>query len=106
SRWMERCWVLDLEQALTADILARKYDAILCSHVLEHLRNPAELVERLVGLLRAGGEIIIAVPNVLFWRHRARFAMGRFEYESGGTMDETHLRFFTYETADTYLLAR
>ena len=32
--------------------------------------------------------------------------MGHFEYESSGVLDDTHLRFFTYFTADKYLLAK
>ncbi|MDB4985587.1 MAG: hypothetical protein JWN04_765 [Myxococcaceae bacterium] len=106
SRWMTECCVADLESEFPGAIIQRSYDAILCSHVLEHLRNPASVVERLAALLKPGGSIVIAVPNVLFWRQRANFFLGRFEYEASGTMDETHLRFFTYYTAAAYLLAR
>jgi len=103
---MEQCWVADLERGWPEDARARQYDAVIFSHVLEHLRDPAELVGRSVSLLRPGGVCVIAVPNVLVWSQRARFLLGRFEYESSGVMDETHLRFFTYETAAGYLLAK
>jgi 2-polyprenyl-3-methyl-5-hydroxy-6-metoxy-1,4-benzoquinol methylase len=103
---LKACWVADLERGFPAEAEARAYDAVIFSHVLEHLRDPAELVRRAAALLRPGGACVIAVPNVLVWSQRWRFLLGRFEYESAGVMDETHLRFFTYETAAPYLLAR
>lgn len=103
---MTACWVADLEQTLPPEVSERTYDAIIFSHVLEHLRDPAEVVSRASEMLRPGGACIIAVPNVLAWAQRAEFLMGRFEYETAGTMDETHIRFFTYQTAPVYLLAK
>lgn len=106
SRHMEACWVADLEDGFPAEARSRSYDAIIFSHVLEHLREPAELVRDAASLLAPGGSCLIAVPNVLAWAQRLRFLRGRFEYESAGTMDDTHLRFFTYRTAARYLLAQ
>jgi 2-polyprenyl-3-methyl-5-hydroxy-6-metoxy-1,4-benzoquinol methylase len=103
---MTDCWVTDLENGFPPEARGRRYDVVLFSHVLEHLRDPAELVGHSVALLRPGGACVIAVPNVLVWTQRAKFLRGRFEYESSGIMDETHLRFFTYETAAKYLLAK
>jgi 2-polyprenyl-3-methyl-5-hydroxy-6-metoxy-1,4-benzoquinol methylase len=103
---MTDCWVTDLENGFPPEARARQYDVVLFCHVLEHLRDPAALVGRSVALLRPGGVCLIAVPNVLVWTQRAKFLRGRFDYESSGIMDETHLRFFTYETAAKYLLAK
>jgi 2-polyprenyl-3-methyl-5-hydroxy-6-metoxy-1,4-benzoquinol methylase len=96
--------VVDLERELPEELRSRRYDVVLCSHVLEHLTEPWLVVARLGALLEPDGELVIAVPNVLFWRERVKFIAGRFEYASSGTLDETHLRFFTYDTADRYLL--
>lgn len=81
------------------------YDTTLFSHVLEHLRDPASVLARFCELLAPGGTVIIAVPNVLSWRQRLEFLRGNFRYQAAGVMDDTHLRFFTYFTADEYLLA-
>jgi SAM-dependent methyltransferase len=106
ARHMTQCWVADLEQGLPAAAQALCYDAVVFSHVLEHLRDPAELVRQAAACLRPGGTCAIAVPNVMMWRERAKFLVGRFEYQASGTLDSTHLRFFTYETAVPFLLAR
>ena len=103
--WLDACWVFDIEAELPEDLRASTFDTLVFSHVLEHLKNPAAVLARFVYLLQPGGQVIIAVPNVLNWRQRLQFLSGRFEYESAGVLDDTHLRFFTYYTACPYLLA-
>jgi SAM-dependent methyltransferase len=103
---MRHCWVLDIEQDLPADLTGHRFDAVLFSHVLEHLRDPAGALRRFSSLLRNGGHVVIAVPNVLSWRMRLTFLFGRFEYETVGVLDDTHLRFFTFFTAERYLLSQ
>jgi 2-polyprenyl-3-methyl-5-hydroxy-6-metoxy-1,4-benzoquinol methylase len=102
---LDACWVFDIEQVFPPDLQAARFDTLVFSHVLEHLRNPAEVLSRFVKLLDSGGTVLIAVPNVLQWRQRIKFLLGKFEYECAGVMDDTHLRFFTYYTAAHYLLA-
>jgi 2-polyprenyl-3-methyl-5-hydroxy-6-metoxy-1,4-benzoquinol methylase len=103
---LTRAWVFDLEQAWPAELEAERFDVLVFSHVLEHLRQPSHTLARFCRLLRPGGSVLIAVPNVLFWHQRLSFLMGHFEYEAAGVLDSTHLRFFTYFTADTELLAQ
>lgn len=103
---MARCWVFDAEGELPADLTQQSFDVLIFSHVLEHFRDPALAVAVFSRLLRPGGQVLIAVPNILSWRMRVQFLLGRFEYESAGVLDDTHLRFFTYLTADKYLLAQ
>ena len=106
QRHMVRCWVFDIEDELPDDLASRSFDTLIFSHILEHLREPAVVLNRFSQLLCGGGQVLIAVPNVLFWRMRVQFLLGRFEYESAGVLDDTHLRFFTYFTADQYLLSK
>lgn len=104
-RHMVQCWVADLEAPLPVELTALRFDCIVLSHVLEHLRDPAALLARLSTQLEPGGRCVIAVPNVMNWRERAQFLAGKFEYQKTGTLDETHLRFFSYYTAPRMLLA-
>jgi 2-polyprenyl-3-methyl-5-hydroxy-6-metoxy-1,4-benzoquinol methylase len=106
KKWMAVCSVFDIESDIPEDLAAMRFDAIVFSHVLEHLRDPATVLRRFAKLLRPGGYAIIAVPNTLSWAMRWQFFRGDFQYKSDGALDDTHLRFFTFLTADRYLLAK
>lgn len=98
--------VADLESdaAFEAARLARpRYDAIVCSHVLEHLRRPEILLNRLSTLLAPGGHLIVGLPNVAHWRVRFQLGRGHWDYADYGIMDRTHLRYFTLATATALL---
>jgi len=42
---------------------------------------------------------LISVPNVAVWTIRIKLLFGNFDYTDTGTMDRTHIRFFTLKTA-------
>lgn len=77
----------------------RRFDCVICSHVLEHLYRPDEVLRQLRRKLSANGTLIVALPNVLHWRQRLQFLRGSFRYTDGGLMDRTHYRFFDWITA-------
>jgi len=91
-------WVHDLEKGLPSD-LAGPFDLVVLSHILEHLRCPEVILSELRRVLRPGGCIAVAVPNVLNWYQRVQFLVGRFEYAEQGIMDSTHVRFYTLSSA-------
>jgi SAM-dependent methyltransferase len=91
-------WVADLH-AWAAPAGGAPFDALVASHVLEHLAEPARLLRELRRCLAPGGVLVVALPNVLHWRQRAEFLRGRFRYSAGGLMDATHLRFFDWAGA-------
>jgi 2-polyprenyl-3-methyl-5-hydroxy-6-metoxy-1,4-benzoquinol methylase len=93
--------VCDLEE-FDAEGLG-EFDCVICSHVLEHLTRPEDLLRRLRGSLSAGGVLVVALPNVLHWRQRFEFLRGRFVYTDGGLMDRTHYRFYDWRTARALL---
>jgi 2-polyprenyl-3-methyl-5-hydroxy-6-metoxy-1,4-benzoquinol methylase len=74
--------VLDLETLLTAEFDV--FDCVVCSHVLDHVRRPDELLIRLRALIGVGGTLVVALPNVLVWRQRLAFLRGRFRYTEAG----------------------
>jgi SAM-dependent methyltransferase len=91
----------DLEEYDPANL--GTFDCVVCCHVLEHLRNPDRVLRLVKQCLAHDGVLIVALPNVLYWRQRLRFLVGRFRYTDGGTMDKTHLRFFDWHTAKELL---
>jgi SAM-dependent methyltransferase len=105
-QWMTDCLVFDIEGALPPGLAAGAFDVIIFSHVLEHVREPASVLGKFAGLLGLGGSVLVAVPNTLSWAMRLQFLRGDFAYRSDGVLDDTHLRFFTYVTADDYLLGK
>jgi 2-polyprenyl-3-methyl-5-hydroxy-6-metoxy-1,4-benzoquinol methylase len=38
-------------------------DAIICSHVLEHVHDPQDMLLRLAGALKSGGTLLLSLPN-------------------------------------------
>src|SRR6185369_1739704 len=52
-----------------------QFDCIICSHVLEHLYQPEQLLKRLSQSLSLDGTMIVALPNVLHWRQRLKFLL-------------------------------
>jgi SAM-dependent methyltransferase len=101
---MTQCWVEDVETSSLQCISGQTFDAIMFSHVLEHMKDPSSVIAKFLPHLQPKGQILIAVPNVLVWRQRLQFILGRFQYDEEGILDRTHLRFFTYFSADQYLI--
>lgn len=71
------------------------FDAVLFGDVLEHLRQPEAVLERVRRLLRPGGAIIASIPNIAHGAVRLALLSGAFQYSPTGLLDETHIRFFT-----------
>lgn len=89
----------DLEtEEFWSQIKGNSYDTITCMHVLEHLTNPWETLQKLSQHLKSNGEIIIALPNINNAKDRYNMLFGEFNYTVEGVMDKTHLRFFNQKT--------
>jgi O-antigen biosynthesis protein len=82
----------------------KKFDSILFLHILEHLYNPLEVLENSIKYLKTDGVILIALPNICNARNRFSIALkGKFEYTETGVMDNTHIRFFNFQTANNLI---
>ena len=89
--------LVDLEEPLP-DI--GRPDLILCLDVLEHLKNPVDVLIQLTARLAAGGTVIVSCPNVAHLSvSLPLLLLGRFDYAESGILDRTHLRFFTRSLA-------
>ena len=81
-------------------------DGVICSHVLEHLLNPAALLRALPVCLTPSAEgaaVVVGLPNVMLWKQRWQFLQGRFRYTEGGIMDGTHRAFYDWDSARALL---
>jgi 2-polyprenyl-3-methyl-5-hydroxy-6-metoxy-1,4-benzoquinol methylase len=72
-----------------------EFDWVLFADVLEHLRDPMQVLKRAIPCVKRCGKILISVPNVANVVVRLGLLVGRFEYTERGILDRTHLRFFT-----------
>lgn len=70
------------------------YDAITMSHVIEHVHHPVEELERVHRLLRPGGLLWVATPNLEALGHR------RFGRDWLGLDPPRHLVLFTQASLD------
>ena len=99
--------VLDsnLEQSNWGDELqGSKFDVLLACDVLEHLRNPEQVLEGLLKHCAADGKLIVSVPNIAYCGVLASLRNGQFNYSEKGQLDRTHLRFFTRDSFQELLL--
>jgi methionine biosynthesis protein MetW len=74
------------------------FDVILFADVLEHVADPGNFLQFARPALLPGGRVIASVPNVAHWFVRFDLLRGRFDYQSAGIRDATHLRWFTAQT--------
>ncbi len=83
---------VDLEHGLPA--LQRNFDFVVCADILEHLRDPAKLLNQLRAVMRPGARLIASLPNSGNIYFRLNILLGRFPQEDKGLFDRTHLRFY------------
>jgi 2-polyprenyl-3-methyl-5-hydroxy-6-metoxy-1,4-benzoquinol methylase len=88
--------VAPVEVALTEGDLPAEFDTILCYDVLEHLADPAMILDLLRQRAAPGARLHVSVPNA---RHlglvKDLLFRGTFGYTEFGHRDATHLRWFT-----------
>jgi 2-polyprenyl-3-methyl-5-hydroxy-6-metoxy-1,4-benzoquinol methylase len=73
-----------------------QFDYVVCNDVIEHLKDPWQMIKKIHGWLRKNGKLLISVPNIRYCEVLYQIiAKGNFTYVDAGIMDITHLRFFT-----------
>ena len=98
QQFCEAVYLADLDKGFPVDIDGT-FDAILASHVLEHLAKPERLLREARLRLTSEGVLAVALPNIAHYRQRISRLRGQFNYTDTGQLDRTHLRFYTYRTA-------
>jgi 2-polyprenyl-3-methyl-5-hydroxy-6-metoxy-1,4-benzoquinol methylase len=96
QRYCDYVFTEDLDDPRALDALQfEKFDVITLVDVLEHLRYPQQLLERLKPFMMDESVILLSVPNVAHTSVRLELLTGDFRYEEAGILDDTHLKFFT-----------
>ena len=75
-----------------------RYDAVILGDVLEHVRSPRDVLQRVSGLLKPGGKVLMSLPNVANIWIRLNWLLGRFNNSRVGLLEESDLRSFTLRT--------
>jgi 2-polyprenyl-3-methyl-5-hydroxy-6-metoxy-1,4-benzoquinol methylase len=98
ARWCHKVVVADLEQGIPWEA-GTEFDLVIMSHVLEHIVNVGRLMNDVRRAIGGHGRLAVALPNVAHYSQRVKFIKGQFRYTPDGILDETHVRFYTFETA-------
>lgn len=72
-----------------------RFDYITFADVLEHLRDPEQVLMRAKGLLKQDGSVLLSVPNLAHNSVIISLLNHEFEYSRTGLLDNTHIHFFT-----------
>jgi O-antigen biosynthesis protein len=97
---------IDLERdALPVDV--GSFDLVLLLDVMEHLRDPDALLDKLVPAAANGCHFLVSLPNFHYYSNLLSIVRsGRFPYTDSGILDRTHIRFFGFEDARDLLQKR
>lgn len=74
------------------------FDYIIFGDVLEHLKDPEQVLRKMQYYLAKGGSFICSIPNIMHISVIYPLLRGEFQYQDAGILDRTHLRFFTLES--------
>jgi 2-polyprenyl-3-methyl-5-hydroxy-6-metoxy-1,4-benzoquinol methylase len=83
-------------ETMDLSVLGSGFDYVIFSDSLEHMLEPKAVLERVRGLIKEGGYLLIAMPNIRNFRVTVPLLfLDQWEYQDEGLLDRTHLRFFT-----------
>ena len=81
----------------------KKYDYILFTEVLEHLRHPELTLSLATKLLKDNGKIIFSVPNVCHNDILIKMFYNYFDYTLTGLLDNTHIHLFALNNLPAFV---
>lgn len=78
------------------DIPNNYFDLIVCNDVIEHMVDHDKFLESIKSKMENDGFLLISIPNVRHIYNLYNLILKKdWEYKEEGTLDRTHLRFFT-----------
>jgi 2-polyprenyl-3-methyl-5-hydroxy-6-metoxy-1,4-benzoquinol methylase len=73
-------------------------DCLILGDVLEHLTDPWAVLKGLARHLVSGAQVLASIPNIQHFATLFNLIHGNWDYTDEGTLDRTHLRFFTLKS--------
>ncbi len=101
--YLRKACLHNLENGLPDTLKKETYDAVICSHVLEHICYPDQLLKDIWDVLALGGILVVALPNLMHYKSRLELIKGNFNYQEAGLWDYTHFRWYTFKTGKELL---
>ncbi len=99
GKFCQRMIVANVESVdLDAELGDERFDYVIFADVLEHLVDPWSALQRVKKFLSVNGQCLASIPNVSYAGVALELLSGTFHYRKEGSLDKTHLRFFTRET--------
>jgi 2-polyprenyl-3-methyl-5-hydroxy-6-metoxy-1,4-benzoquinol methylase len=84
----------------------KKYDVILCTHVLEHVNDPVEILKLMRSWLSENGKIVVIVPNAESIHRQLSVIMGiqdRLDNLSKRDLLVGHQRVYDYKLLENHI---
>ena len=96
KKFIDKTIIINLEtQKIVTQTPSVKFDVIILADILEHLTHPEKILKQLPKISAPHATIIISVPNIIHQSVLINLLQRKWEYQSTGIMDNTHLRFFS-----------
>jgi 2-polyprenyl-3-methyl-5-hydroxy-6-metoxy-1,4-benzoquinol methylase len=79
----------------------RTFDVVVFNDVLEHMPSPWTALEFAKQLLTETGVVVASIPSIRHFPTLWKLVVRKeWRYQEAGTLDRTHLRFFTRQTIE------
>ena len=101
--FLRKGFIYNLELGLPAEVKNSNYDYVICSHVLEHICYPRQVLNDLKTCLKEDGKLIVALPNIFHYASRWKLIKGEFNYEDAGVWDYTHFKWYSFKSGKQLL---
>lgn len=88
------CADLDDTEKWSNYFKGQQFDYILFADVLEHLRNPEQVLRCAGQLLKDDGEVLASIPNVAHADVVLNLYHNQWNYKKFGLLDDTHIHFW------------
>lgn len=92
---LDRVIIADLDSPLERALVDNSFDLLIFADVLEHTKEPQQVLTDLLKLSTPDAKIIISLPNIQHWTALYQLLRGRWPQRERGLFDRTHLRWFT-----------